>query len=199
MSRPFIALALVSVLVLGACDGGDPAPEPSGAAAVPFADCAALTAPPPRAAAPPSTAAPDPTALPDISLPCFAGDATVAVADIRGPAVINLWGSWCPPCRAELPAFQRFAARAAGKVHVIGVDTHDTREAGASLAADLGVTYPNLYDRSERFRIKLGGRPLPVTLFVDQQGLVRHVYNAAALDDAELATLAARHLGVTLP
>jgi DsbE subfamily thiol:disulfide oxidoreductase len=127
--------------------------------------------------------------LPGITPALFQGKVTV----------LNVWGSWCAPCRDELPAFQRFAERAAGKVHVIGVDTHDTREAGGSLAEDLGVTYPNLYDRSERFRIKLSGRPLPVTLFIDQQGRIRHLYNAAALDDATLATLAAQHLGVTLP
>lgn len=194
-----LACLVVAALALTACDGSDPAPEESRPAAAPFADCAGLTAPPPRAGSVSSTAPADAAALPDISLPCFTDDATVPVRAIRGPALINLWGSWCPPCREELPAFQRFSERAAGKVHVIGVDTHDTREAGAGLAADLGVTYPNLYDRSEQLRIKLGGRPLPVTLFVDERGRVRHIYNAAAVDDAELATLAARHLGVTLP
>ncbi|GLH97775.1 TlpA family protein disulfide reductase [Phytohabitans aurantiacus] len=187
---------VATLLVAGCTDDPEPPPEPAPA---PFADCAALTAPPAQATASPGPAPAAAAALPDIALPCFTGDATVQVSAIRGPAIVNLWGSWCAPCREELPAFQRFADRAAGKVHVIGIDTHDTREAGGSLAEDLGVTYPNLYDRSERFRIKLSGRPLPLTLFVDQQGKIRHLYNEAALDDATLATLAARHLGVTLP
>lgn len=192
-----VVCALVTALLLAGCsDDPEPTPKPAPA---PFADCAALTAPPAQATASLGPAPADAATLPDIALPCFTGDATVQVSAIRGPAVVNLWGSWCAPCRDELPAFQRFAERAAGKVHVIGVDTHDTREAGGSLAEDLGVTYPNLYDRSERFRIKLSGRPLPVTLFIDQQGRIRHLYNAVALDDAALATLAAQHLGVTLP
>jgi len=194
--RLFSAVALALVLAVAGCgrsDGTPPTPDPPA----PFADCATLTAPPPAAA--PVTLAGEGKPLPEVALPCFTGGQDVAVSAIRGPAVVNLWGSWCPPCRDELPAFQRFADRAAGKVTVVGVDTRDRRSAASSLAVDLGLTYPNLFDESEQFRIKLSVSALPATLFVDRDGRVRHLYNSTPLDDAMLATLAAKHLGVTLP
>ena len=76
--------------------------------------------------------------LPDLRLPCFTGGEPVGLDAVRGPAVINLWASWCGPCRKELPAFQRLAGRTGGQLHVVGVDTRDDREAAQSLAADLG-------------------------------------------------------------
>lgn len=195
--RRFLRAAAVALMLAAAgCDGAEgsaPAAEP----APPFADCAALTTPPPSAA--PVTPAGKGEPLPDVALPCFTGGQQVTVSAIRGPAVVNLWGSWCGPCREELPAFQRFAERAAGKVTVVGVDTRDTRAAASSLAGDLGVTFPNLFDPAEQLRAKIGVAALPATLFVDRDGRVRHLYNSTALDDATLATLAARHLGVTLP
>jgi thiol-disulfide isomerase/thioredoxin len=190
------AVALVVVLAVAGCGGSDeapPTPEPPAL----FADCTALTSPPPAAA--PVALAGEGKALPEVALPCFSGGQDVTVSAIRGPAVVNLWGSWCPPCREELPAFQRFADRAAGKVTVVGVDTRDSRSAASGLAADLGLTYPNLFDPDERLRAKLGVSALPATLFVDRDGRLRHLYNSTALDDATLATLAAKHLGVTLP
>jgi thiol-disulfide isomerase/thioredoxin len=190
------AAALALVLVAAGCGGSGETP-PAAEPPAPFAECAALTAPPPAAARVDLTGAGEP--LPDVVLPCFTGGQEVTVSAIRGPAVVNLWGSWCGPCREELPAFQRFADRAAGKVTVVGVDTRDSRSAASGLAADLGVTYPNLFDPSEQLRAKLGVTALPATLFVDRDGRVRHLYNSTALDDATLATLAARHLGVTLP
>ncbi|MFD0741454.1 TlpA family protein disulfide reductase [Phytohabitans flavus] len=188
-------MAAVLVLAVAGCSGADESPSPEPPA--PFADCAALAAPPPSAV--PVALAGEGERLPELTLACFAGGPDVTLSAIRGPAVVNLWASWCPPCREELPAFQRFADRAAGKVTVIGVDTRDSRQVASGLAVDLGLRYPNLFDPSEQLRAKLGVAGLPVTLFVDQEGRVRHLYNSTALGDATLAALAAKHLGVTLP
>jgi thiol-disulfide isomerase/thioredoxin len=196
VSRSLRAAVVALALTVAGCGGSDEAPSTAPPVA-PFTDCAALTAPPPAAA--PVTLAGEGEPLPEVALPCFTGGQDVTVSAIRGPAVVNLWGSWCPPCREELPAFQRFADRATGKVTVVGVDTRDSRSAASSLAADLGLTYPNLFDPDERLRAKLEVSALPATLFVDREGRVRHLYNSTALDDATLATLAAKHLGVTLP
>nr|WP_233604671.1 TlpA disulfide reductase family protein [Micromonospora sp. HM5-17] len=137
--------------------------------------------------------------LPTLSLRCLVGDTEIQVGALRGPAVINLWASWCPPCRKELPAFQRLFARANGAVGVIGVNTRDDRAAARSIGEDLGLRFPSLFDPDQRL-LRHAARPLlPVTFFVDAQGRIRHQDQTGALDDAKLARLVREHLGVTVP
>ncbi|MDG4791288.1 redoxin domain-containing protein [Micromonospora sp. WMMD1102] len=138
--------------------------------------------------------------LPALSLPCFVGTGEVAVGELRGPAVLNLWASWCAPCRRELPAFQRLAERTGDRLRVVGVNTGDARPAARSIGEDFGLEFPSLYDRDKLLLTGLGGRPvLPVTLLVDAEGRIRHRDETGALDDTELATLVRRHLGVAVP
>ena len=82
-----------------------------------------------------SAGTPLPAGLPDLRLPCFTDGSEVALRDLHGPAVINIWASWCGPCRRELPVMQRLADRAGDRLTVLTVDTGDGREAGASFAA----------------------------------------------------------------
>ncbi|MFB9238520.1 TlpA family protein disulfide reductase [Plantactinospora siamensis] len=194
------ALLPALLLVVAGCWSGGGRPGVPVTPPAPFAGCAALTASPAGtpAAAPPS-AKPAAKALPDLTLPCFAGGPDVRLDAIRGPAVLNLWAAWCSPCRKELPAFQRLAARTGGTLHVIGVDTRDDRDAAAGLAGDLGVTFPTLVDRNEELRIRAGGRGLPSTILVDASGRISYLHDAGALDDATLAELVRQHLGVRVP
>ncbi|MGW0431881.1 TlpA family protein disulfide reductase [Micromonospora sp. NPDC003197] len=206
MNRRLSGLLLLPALLLvaactNAADQGTPEPT---VAAAPFADCSTLTTSPVRASTPAAAgssapAAASATALPDVRLPCFTGGAEVPVAAIRGPAVLNFWASWCPPCRKELPAFQRLADRADGRVHVIGVNTTDDRGTAASLGKELKLTFPNIFDEEGKVRLKLARAVLPITVFVDGQGQVRHVDTSGALDDASLAELVERHLAVAVP
>jgi len=83
----------------------------------------------------------------DITLPCFAGGAAVRLGALGKPAVLNLWASWCGPCRSELPVIQRYADASGGAVAVLGVVTGDTRTAAASFAEDVGVTFPSVFDK----------------------------------------------------
>ncbi|WP_018352229.1 TlpA disulfide reductase family protein [Longispora albida] len=126
----------------------------------------------------------DPKSGSGTELPCFTGGAQ---STIQGPAVVNLWASWCAPCRQELPAFQRLADQ--GKVKVIGVVTLDDRSRALSTAKDLGVTFPALYDPEGKVHKSTGKSFLPITLFVDRDGKTVHTYTGAALDDATLAKL----------
>jgi thiol-disulfide isomerase/thioredoxin len=134
--------------------------------------------------------------VPDVTLDCLEGGGTVRLRALHRPAIVNLWASWCAPCRTELPAFQAYATRAGGVVTVIGVDTGDTRSAGGGLLHDLKVTYPTLVDDQRRLLVGVGRSALPVTLFVDAGGGVRYVYNSAPLDEAAIARLASTYLGV---
>jgi len=203
--------ALLTLVLSAGCDlGGAGSAAGSGRSSgyddAPFAVCSALTAPPVAAM---NTAGSDGTSasgrdgtgeavrpLPDLDLPCFTGGQTVPVGAIRGPAVVNLWASWCGPCRVELPAFQRLAERTEGELHVIGVNTRDDAGRARSVGEDLGLTFATLVDREERLRLALERVGLPLTLFVDEQGEIRHVHQSTALDDAVLAELAGEHLHI---
>ncbi|GIF77098.1 TlpA family protein disulfide reductase [Asanoa siamensis] len=173
--------------------------EPAGSAQAPaasFADCREVTTPPKDAA--PAGGAVTTIALPAASLSCFGGG-NLRLADVRGPAVINLWGSWCTPCREELPAFNAVASRTAGLVHFLGVDTRDKRSDGEDMATEFGLTYPSVYDQSEQVRIGLKQAGIPVTVLVDSAGKVAHLYNGARLDEAGLVKLIKQYLGVAVP
>lgn len=209
------------VLLLAACTATEVTPDRDDQPS-PFADCTSLTAPltapasaaaaspaaaPSSAAAPSQAAAPSSGSvfssaggvpdIPDLTLPCFTGEAPVRTADLRGPAVINLWGSWCGPCREELPLMQELADATAGRLRVLGVDTRDDRDAGASFAADHGVSMPTLYDREQKLLSALGRINLPVTVFLDASGK-SFVYTGAALDKPALGALVRTHTGVTV-
>jgi thiol-disulfide isomerase/thioredoxin len=141
-----------------------------------------------------STAGP----LLDLTLPCFVGGQPVRLADLGTPAVINLWASWCGPCRGELPQMQRYADRAAGRVQVVGVITSDPDRGGAqSLVDDLGLRFPMLYDERAKLQARMGPPlAMPTTLLVDAHGRVAYRYSARPLDEAALADLVRHHLGV---
>ncbi|MBA3490432.1 MAG: TlpA family protein disulfide reductase [Longispora sp.] len=119
-----------------------------------------------------------------IELPCFTGGAN---ATVTGPAVVNLWASWCGPCRQELPAFQRLAD--SGKVAVLGVVTLDDRARALDTAKDLDVRFANFYDPDGRVQKSTGKALLPITLFIDENGKIAHSYTGAPLDDATLGIL----------
>jgi cytochrome c biogenesis protein CcmG/thiol:disulfide interchange protein DsbE len=196
-SRPFVAVgvALVATLAAGCTAEAKSTDTPS-----PFAACAALTSPAAASSAGPSSAGPSSagpsSVVPDLSLPCFTGGEKVALRSLRGPAVINLWASWCGPCRQELPVIQQLADQAGDKINVVGVDTGDGREAGASFAAAKGVTFPTLFDPDKKLLNALAKINLPITVFVDATGGA--YVNVLPLDAAKLAEMVKEHTGVVV-
>lgn len=188
------AAVVVALLVAVAVSRGGDRAAAEEQVVSPLAGCEELTAPP--ADAPRTGPASTGPALPALTLPCFTGGEPFVLTDLRGPAVVNLWGSWCPPCREELPVLQRLADRTSGELHVVGVVTRDTRSAAAALADDLDLRFPALYDRDETLLTELGRIGLPVTLFVDRDGRIKSVYQGAPFDDERLAGLVEQHLQV---
>jgi thiol-disulfide isomerase/thioredoxin len=136
-------------------------------------------------------------ALPDVTLPCFSGGASVRLAHLGRPAVINLWSSTCAPCRHELPEIQRFADATRGRVDVVGVITADDRDSAAAAGTDFGVSFPAVFDPDRRLLIALGRDALPVTVFVTATGTIAHVDMTGALTLPAVTDLAQRFLGVT--
>jgi thiol-disulfide isomerase/thioredoxin len=133
--------------------------------------------------------------VPQVWLPCFTGGELVRVGMFGRPSVINLWASSCAPCRRELPELERFARQADGVV-VLGVITGDTRAAAAAAAADFGVTFAAVFDPDMTLLHSLGRTAIPVTLFVDGQGHVRHVDASGSLTYPALVSLSRAYLGV---
>jgi thiol-disulfide isomerase/thioredoxin len=185
-------VALVALLTLVACSntgGRDASSSPATTVSGTGPPCVQAATP----AAPPAVpAGKDP--VPDVALACFAGGGEVRLRGLGRPAVINLWGSWCPPCRRELPALNTYAQR--GTVLVLGVATEDTRSAAGSVIEDFDLGFPNLYDREGRLHRAIGSPPLPVTLFVSADGTTAYTHRAGALDEAGFERLAREHLGV---
>ncbi len=102
------------------------------------------------------------------------GPGFVLPEDLRGrPLVLNVWASWCVPCRKEMPAFQSVYLRARGMVGFLGVDYLDQADAARRLAADTGVTYPLAADPKGTEVAKLGVTALPTTLFFSADGVLR--------------------------
>jgi thiol-disulfide isomerase/thioredoxin len=139
--------------------------------------------------------------LPELTLPCLGGGPDVDLASLEGPMVVNLWASWCGPCKKEMPALQQFYDRYGDQVGVLGVDYQDQQPAAAlELAGELGVSYPLVADPGG----DLNGRdPLPVVrgvpwlVFLDAEGGIELVPGGVE-DAAELVELANEHLGTDL-
>jgi thiol-disulfide isomerase/thioredoxin len=124
----------------------------------------------------------------------------VRLAQLGAPTVVNLWASWCGPCRTELPEMQRFADRAAGRVQVVGVITSDPdRDAAKSLVDDLKLRFPMLYDERAELQARIGPPvAMPTTLLIDADGRLAYRHSARPLDEAGLADLVRHHLGVAV-
>jgi thiol-disulfide isomerase/thioredoxin len=192
MRRAVVGLVALLALLLAGCQATAP-DVPEETAPTPFQPCPAPVTPPGS----PAPAAAAAELVPDVALPCFVGGQAVSLRALGQPAVINLWASSCGPCRDEMPELQRFADQTAGRVLVLGVITYDTRDAAAYAAADFGVRYPSLFDPDRTLLKALGRSAIPITLFVDAHGAVRHLDVSGALTQAELSQLATEHLGLS--
>ena len=94
------------------------------------------------------------------------------VAALRGfPIVVNVWASWCGPCRYEFPAFQQAAAKYGKRVAFLGVDSQDSDDAAATFLQEAPVPYPSYTDPDEEIVDSIGvTRGLPATAFYDRDG-----------------------------
>jgi len=112
---------------------------------------------------------------PDFTLPNIDGG-QVTLGDLRGKIVlVNFWATWCPPCRAELPAIQE-AYQNSDNLVVLGLNFQESPQDVKSLVAFEGLTFPVLLDEGGSVALKYRARGLPTSFFVDPQGIITAVH-----------------------
>lgn len=126
---------------------------------------------------------------PGFELETLTGE-TTSLADYRGQVVIvNLWASWCGPCRAEMPALERVYTdlKAEGLV-VLGVNStaQDTEADARSFTSEYALTFPILLDRDDIVSQTYRLRSLPSTFIVDRHGVIDAVLIGGPLSEAVL-------------
>lgn len=135
--------------------------------------------------------------LPDVSLPCLGHEGSVAMRALGGkPTVVNLWASWCFPCRTEMPEFQKVYVDLKDEVRFLGVDTKDFERPAREAIQRAAISYPNVFDKDERIRRAVNARSLPATILLDADGRIRDVH-VGELTEAELRAAITKHLGVS--
>jgi thiol-disulfide isomerase/thioredoxin len=133
-----------------------------------------------------------------IELGCLDGTMGAQLNTLRGPMILNVWGSWCGPCKEEIPIFRSFYEKAKDKVSLVGIDVEESSiEDGRKYVEGNGITWPNLYDPDGRSR-EFFGLGVPVTWFIAADGSVAGKKIGAVKDENELIALTNKYLGVKL-
>lgn len=113
-------------------------------------------------------------ALPDLAGPTLTPPpATFSLAVLKGKgAFIDVWASWCVPCRAEAPVLARLWRQYRGRVQFLGIDVEDTRGDARAFVRRYRLGYPNIFDRKATLAGKLGFFGLPTAYLIDGEGRI---------------------------
>jgi thiol-disulfide isomerase/thioredoxin len=129
-------------------------------------------------------------------LECLGGGDAIATDQIVGPALINVWGTWCKPCREELPHLAEFYEKNKGQVNVIGIAVEERSQAVvAKFIENNGMNWPVLYDADGSTKAEFG-LGVPVTWFVDEDGEVQYKKFGPFRSLEEIETATHKYLGV---
>lgn len=121
------------------------------------------------------------------------------LSDFRGkPLIINVWASWCGPCRAEMGSLERMSRRFGGKkLNVIGISTDDDAGAAAAFLARSRISFENYLDRNLVLEKMLGANTIPLTILVDAQGkVVSKVHGSRDWDSPESLEMISKALRI---
>jgi thiol-disulfide isomerase/thioredoxin len=133
-----------------------------------------------------------------ISLDCLDKGAGAQLGALRGPMIINVWGSWCAPCVEEMPHFVRFYEKAKGVIQLVGVNVEEANlEAAQEFVVNNGITWPNLYDSDGRSR-QYFGLGVPVTWFISAEGDIVYKHIGVINSESELIDLTQKYLGIKI-
>ena len=173
-----IAALFVSVLLLTSC--GSETPKSLGNGQV--VSCSTITT--------------NATKTSGTTLECLDGNSKVLLESIKGPAIINVWGSWCAPCREEMPYLRELAAT--GKVQIIGIDVEEkSMEAARKFVVEQGMTWPNLYDKDGSTKSSFG-MGVPITWYLNSKSEVAYKHIGVLKSKDQLFAEVEKYLGIKL-
>ena len=139
----------------------------------------------------PTTAPREGFLAPDFRLTLLGGG-EVALSDLREQVVIvNLWASWCPPCRAEMPALQEvYEAYGELGLEILAVNTayQDSQAAAARFVEEYGLTFPIPLDQTGEVSRSYLLRALPTSFFIDRDGVIRNVVIGGPMSKTTIQT-----------
>jgi peroxiredoxin len=126
---------------------------------------------------------------PDFTLDLLGGG-QVTLSELRGKVVVvNLWASWCPPCRAEMPAIEKvYRSYADLGLVVLGVNTtyQDSESAAQAFVNEYSLTFPIPLDRDGSVSQRYALSGLPTTFFIDRKGIIRSVIVGGPMSEATI-------------
>jgi len=161
------AAVLAAMLILAACGSTGADEQTRSAGQVGYPDVARnLTRVPPDQR----------NELPAISGPALGSTQTISTQDFRGKVVvINVWGSWCPPCRKEAPDLQAASVETKDVAQFVGITSKDYDPAPAeAFVRSFKITYPSIYDPTGKVLLAFAGElppsAIPSTMIIDRQG-----------------------------
>ena len=134
-----------------------------------------------------------------IALDCLGkGKQSLIQESLRGPMVVNVYGSWCWPCRQEIPYFRDFYAKHSDEIQLIGIAVEEAQKSDTTdFIEGMGMKWPSLYDPDGRTRLNFG-MGVPVTLFVDAKGKVVGKIVGAVKDTKTLVEESNKYLKLNL-
>lgn len=119
---------------------------------------------------------------PDFELENLSGE-KVKLSDYRGKKVIlNFWATWCPPCKKEMPAMEKFYQKAGNDVEILAVNI-DPQYNVQEFTDKLGITFPILLDKKDEVNSAYSVMTIPTTYFINEKGLITNKYLTSMTED----------------
>lgn len=108
------------------------------------------------------------------------------LADLERPSVVNVWASWCLPCRSEAPLLNEAFNKYGDQVEFIGVDVQDNQADARAFLDEFGLAFDHFFDRERAIANHYGGIGTPITFFFGPDGSLVKTHNGV-VDDRTLA------------
>jgi cytochrome c biogenesis protein CcmG, thiol:disulfide interchange protein DsbE len=136
-----------------------------------------------------------------LELPCLDDSISIDFYQIKGPIVINVWGSWCEGCRQEMPYFiDLYATQSfkSGQIQLLGIDVEENSPAsGPDYIKQSGMSWPHLNDVDDQTKA-IFGPGVPVTWFINSQGVVVEKHIGAYQNKKQLFNQVEKAFGIIL-